>query len=89
MKPFRSDDKYWTGTRNFDHIQYESDLEDYIEILSRSVVDESLLCEVIYLLSVKQPNNCPNWIDGFGDCGEPECTFCRIQKCINDLEKII
>ena len=29
-KPKRSDDKYWTGTRNFNHIQYESDLEDYI-----------------------------------------------------------
>lgn len=30
MKPKRTDDKYWTGTRNFNHIQYESDLEDYI-----------------------------------------------------------
>lgn len=30
MKPKRSDDKYWIGTGNFNHIQYESDLEDYI-----------------------------------------------------------
>lgn len=30
MRPKRTDDKYWTGTRNFNHIQYESDLEDYI-----------------------------------------------------------
>lgn len=30
MKPKRNDDKYWTGTRNFNHIQYESDLEEYI-----------------------------------------------------------
>lgn len=30
MRPKRTDDKYWTGTRNFTHIQYESDLEDYI-----------------------------------------------------------
>lgn len=30
MKPKRSNDKYWKGTRDFDHIQYESDLEDYI-----------------------------------------------------------
>ena len=33
MRPRRIDDKYWTGTRNFDHIQYESDLEDYISDL--------------------------------------------------------
>lgn len=32
-KPKRSDDKYWTGTREFDHIQYETDLEDYISEL--------------------------------------------------------
>lgn len=29
-RPKRSDDKYWTGTRIFNHIQYESDLEDCI-----------------------------------------------------------
>ncbi len=32
-KPERSDEKYWTGTRNFNHIQYESDLEDYVVYL--------------------------------------------------------
>jgi len=31
MRPKRSDDKYWTGTSNFNHIQYEMDLEDYID----------------------------------------------------------
>lgn len=30
MRPKRTDDKYWIGIRNFNHIQYESDLEDYI-----------------------------------------------------------
>ena len=29
-KPQRSDSKYWQGTRNFDHITYEQDLEEYI-----------------------------------------------------------
>lgn len=33
MKPKRSNDKYWKGTRDFDHIQYENDLEDYISDL--------------------------------------------------------
>lgn len=33
MRPKRSDNKYWTGTRNFNHFQYESDLEDYISDL--------------------------------------------------------
>lgn len=30
MRPKRTDDKYWKGTRDFNHIQYETDLEDYI-----------------------------------------------------------
>lgn len=30
MKPKRSDDKYWVGTRNFNNIQFEDDLESYI-----------------------------------------------------------
>ena len=36
-KPKRSDDKYWEGTRNFNHIQFESDLEDYIIYLESEV----------------------------------------------------
>ena len=30
MRPKRTDDKYWTETGNYNHIQYESDLVDYI-----------------------------------------------------------
>ncbi len=29
-KPCRTDGKYWTGTKDFDHIQFETDLEEYI-----------------------------------------------------------
>jgi len=32
-QPKRSDDKYWTGTRNFDNAQFISDLEDFIYYL--------------------------------------------------------
>ena len=49
-------------------------------------VSESLLREAIYLLTVKQPDNCPNWIEGVGDCKQTECEFCRIQRCIDELE---
>jgi hypothetical protein len=49
-------------------------------------VSESLLRETIYLLSIKQPDSCPNWIEGVGDCNKPECEFCRIQRCIDELE---
>jgi len=31
IRPKRTDNKYWTGTRNFDHIQFEQDLEEYID----------------------------------------------------------
>lgn len=54
--------------------------------LVKPVVSESLLREAIYLLSIKQPDNCPNWIKGVGDCNKPECEFCRIQRCIDELE---
>ena len=36
-KPKRSDDKYWTGTRRFDDIQFISDLEDYIFSLEERI----------------------------------------------------
>lgn len=36
-KPKRSDDKYWTGTRDFDDIQFISDLEDYIFSLEERI----------------------------------------------------
>lgn len=32
-QPKRSDDKYWTGTREFNGIQYAEDLEKYIMVL--------------------------------------------------------
>ena len=32
-QPKRSEDKYWQGTRNFDHVQFEMDLEEYISEL--------------------------------------------------------
>jgi len=34
-RPKRSNDKYWQGTRNFDHIQFETDLEEYIDELEK------------------------------------------------------
>lgn len=33
----RSDDKYWTGTRNFNNIQFIGDLEDYISTLCEEI----------------------------------------------------
>ena len=37
-RPKRSDNKYWEGTRNFNHIQYETDLEDYIDEQSIEII---------------------------------------------------
>jgi hypothetical protein len=55
-------------------------------VLPQADVMLSLLRETIYLLSIKQPDNCPNWIEGEGDCNKPECEFCRIKICIDELE---
>jgi len=35
--PCRVDDKYWTGTKDFDHIQFETDLEEYIYELELNI----------------------------------------------------
>jgi len=51
--------------------------------------NESLLREAIFLLTLKQPDNCPNWKCGVGDCNSPDCEFCRIQRCINELEALL
>jgi hypothetical protein len=37
MRPKRADDKYWIGTRDFNHIQYERDLENYIIDLENEI----------------------------------------------------
>jgi len=36
-KPKRSENKYWTGTRNFDEIHYADDLEEYISELEEKL----------------------------------------------------
>lgn len=56
MRPKRTDDKYWTGTRNFYHIKYENDLEDYIADLENEIYQlrkhavsgrsEQLVCDI-------------------------------------------
>ena len=38
-QPKRSDDKYWTGTREFNEIQYAEDLEKYITVLEHHSED--------------------------------------------------
>lgn len=56
MRPKRSDHKYWTGTRNFNHIQYESDLEDYIS-------DLEVKNEQLNKLGVVRPSSASGCID--------------------------
>lgn len=72
MRPKRTDDKYWTGTRNFNHIQYESDLEDYIidlenetQQLRKHAVSgrsEQLVCE--YCNEDAKPTCCDSCLEG-------------------------
>jgi hypothetical protein len=40
----------------------------------------------IFLLRKNQPDNCPQWIEGIGDCHKKECNFCEIEKKIEKLE---
>lgn len=47
-------------------------------------MDEELLKEAIYLLGKYGPQECPDWIEGIGDCGN--CEACRVFQCMNALE---
>ena len=38
-KPKRSDEKYWTGTNQFDEIQFANDLEEYITELEAKLAN--------------------------------------------------
>ena len=49
-------------------------------------VSASLLSETIYLLRKNQPNKCPEWVEGIGDCKLDSCEFCRTEECIDALE---
>ena len=44
-------------------------------------MDEEIRCD-------NYSDNCSDWIEGVGDCGKNSCNFCRIEKCINNLENI-
>jgi hypothetical protein len=37
-------------------------------------------------LSFLQPENCPEWAEGVGDCKKPDCTFCKIETEIEGNE---
>ncbi len=40
-KPKRSENKYWQGTSNFDHLKFEQDLQEYanyLEVTNRETV---------------------------------------------------
>lgn len=70
-QPKRSNDKYWKGTRDFDHIQFEMDLEEHIREL-----EERMEAKVISSnpLVIKSGCGCTSPISGTsiykcGRCG--------------------
>ena len=56
-RPRRTDDKYWTGTRNFNHLKYEDDLEVYID------TDESIK---LFLQKKRKQNDYSNEFNAMG-----------------------
>lgn len=47
---------------------------------------DTLINETIFLLRKNQPDQCENHIYLVGDCKSDDCEFCRIEKCIDNLE---
>jgi hypothetical protein len=58
------------------------DINDQIEILRKAV----------FVLFLIQPSSCPKWVEGQGDCKNPECEFCKLQiladKINIEIEKL-
>lgn len=54
LKPNRSDEKYWIGITNFDQIQYEDDLDEYIYELEEKLndIDPYLISQTNELLDL-------------------------------------
>ena len=46
---------------------------------------KKLLLEASYLLTKWGPQECPDWIEGIGDCGK--CPECRVFGCIEALDE--
>jgi len=58
-KPKRSDSKYWNGTRNFNDMKYDSDLDEYIceleekvsnrleKLVSKGAVQPVFACRIV------------------------------------------
>ena len=48
------------------------------------------LKELLVLYNIRisffQPENCPEWVEGVGDCKKPDCVFCKIEAEIEDNE---
>ena len=47
---------------------------------------KAIIKEASYLLFEMNEKGCPQWELGVGDCGKPECWFCRVQKCVDALD---
>ena len=46
-----------------------------------------LLGEAAYLLHIYGSPECPDWVDGEGNCNRENCKTCRIYRCIDALEE--
>lgn len=43
------------------------------------------LRKAAFVLWLIQPSSCLKWVDGQGDCKEPECEFCKLQFLIDGI----
>mgnify|MGYP003436414228 CR=1 FL=1 len=44
--------------------------------------------ELVFEKRKKQPDSCPKWKDGIGDCESVYCAFCEIEAEIKQLESL-
>ena len=62
----------------------KKDICDYLNYFAKVYIHEAIL-----LLAQTQSQKCPKWTGGDRLCNKPECEFCRVQRCIKDLENIV
>lgn len=85
-KPCRTDDKYWTGTKDFNHIQFETDLEEYIYDSELNIELRFKEIETKLLSTIKGNGkeifNFMEWLRNT-DTNKIRCMYCE-----NEIQKV-
>lgn len=66
-----------------------SKMKEAQRLLADAHVARRTAMEASFLLHKHfKTESCPEWKEGVGDCNKPDCEFCRVRKCCDDLDSL-